>query len=197
MPKETVTSSTVEGGSSASPPDGTFMGTAPEQQTTSTSQGGFADSAPGRYAESAPDGDGARELKREAAKLPGRGLYLPPDPTPKLMAPPGGWIYWMSWGDIRIGDCTMWNPIAYIYSDAMVFFQSETSSSDDDDVWLMLGIQFSDQSHQPVGHPIPKHVGMPMAWEGSRYPLTFWDSIPGVTPSGAAQIRHGSITNHC
>jgi hypothetical protein len=91
----------------------------------------------------------------------------------------------------------MLSPLLYLYPDAMVFFQASTVSSSSGDVWLMKGIQFYNGSHQPVGHPIPQHNGMNMAWEGSEYPLVFWDAIPGVTPSGAAQIRSATMTNHC
>jgi hypothetical protein len=85
----------------------------------------------------------------------------------------------------------------YLYPDAMIFFQASTISSSSGDVWLIRKIQFLDQFGHPVGHPLAQHDGMNMAWEGPEYPIVFWDAIPGVNASGAAQIRSATMTYHC
>jgi hypothetical protein len=127
-----------------------------------------------------------------------RDLYIKPVLRQHVeYSVPPGWIRWMSWNTIRVGDCTMEGAKLYVYPDGMVFFQASTSSSSSGDVWLIREIQFLDQFNHPVGRPLPQHNGMNMAWEGSEYPLVFWDAIPGVTASGAAQIRSASMTNHC
>jgi len=125
-------------------------------------------------------------------------LYAKPIERAHIVFPvPDGWIRWMSWGDIHAGDCRMSGALLHLYPDANVHFQAHTSSSSSGDVWLMKGLQFYDQFHHPVGYPIPQHNGMNMAWEGSEYPLIFWAAIPGVSPSGAAQITTATMTNHC
>ncbi|MEU6659969.1 hypothetical protein [Streptomyces sp. NPDC046821] len=193
-----VTSNSARGGSTDTlPPDGRHSATTAEETTsTPSAQGGFAGSL--------PDGSATRARQAQAA-APGadiatsaRGLYLPPMVRSHVMySVPDGWIYWMSWNDIRVGDCTMQRPLLYLYPDGMVFFQATTSSSSSGDVWLMKALQFYDGMNEPIGHPIPQHDGMTMAWEGSQYPFVFWDAIPGVAPSGAAQIRSAAMTNHC
>jgi hypothetical protein len=123
------------------------------------------------------------------------------EPSPKgryILAAPPGWIRWMSWGPIGAGDCTMTNAIVYLYQDGMIFFQANTrSSANSDDVWLLKSMQFFDQWGTPVGDPVPQHDGMTMAWPNTDYPFSFWDAIPGVNPSGAAQIRKASMNCHC
>jgi hypothetical protein len=126
-----------------------------------------------------------------------RDLYITPMARSVFITPPDGWIRWMSWDTIYAGDCRMEGAIIYLYPDGMIFFQASTFSSSSGDVWLIKGIQFLDDYTNPVGQPIPQHDGMTMAWEGSEYPLVFWDAIPGVTPYGAAQIRSATITSHC
>jgi hypothetical protein len=135
---------------------------------------------------------------KTASETISRDLYITPIPRSHLVYPaPDGWIYWMSWGTIRAGDCRMEGAKLHLYPDGMIFFQASTVSSSSGDVWLIKSIQFLDGNNYPVGHPIPQHNGMNMAWEGSEYPLVFWDAIPGVTPAGAAQIRSATMTNHC
>lgn len=137
---------------------------------------------------------------------PPRSLYLPPTPIPQYASmPPAGWIYWLSWGTLRAGDCRMEEAKIHLYPDGMILFQAVTISSDTEgsifssgvDVWIVKGIQFYDTFGHPVGHPIPRHWGMQMVWEGSRYPMSFWDAIPAVGPSGAAQIRSAQMTYSC
>jgi hypothetical protein len=150
---------------------------------TESSQAGFADPT-AAIAEAHIETDGRDYLK----PIPRfRVVYTPPD----------GWIYWMSWNTIRAGDCRMEGAKLNLYPDGMIFFQAVTVTSSDGDVWLMKGLQFYDQFQNPVGRPLPQHNGMNMAWAGSEYELVFWDAIPGVGPSGAAQIRHAAMTNHC
>jgi len=150
-----------------------------------SSKSGFADPSKGYDAKTA-SGSFARDR------------YLKPIPRHHVIYPaPAGWIYWMSWNDINVGDCTLEGALLYLYPDGMIFFQASTTSSSSGDVWLIKSIQFFDQFDHPVGDPIGQHDGMNMAWEGSEYPLVFWDAIPAVNPSGAAQIRSASMTNHC
>jgi hypothetical protein len=80
---------------------------------------------------------------------------------------------------------------------AILHFQASTFTSSSGDVWLIRGIQFFDELLLPVGHQLPQHNGTEMAWEGSEYPIFFWDAIPGITPFGVAQIRHATMYNHC
>lgn len=159
---------------------------AQQDVSATSSQGGFADSS--------KNGVEARM----ANGMDARNLYTKPiQRSHVIYPPPDGWIYWMSWNTIYVGDCRMLGAILYLYPDAMVFFQASTVSSSSGDVWLMKALQFYNQFNQPVGYPIPQHNGMNMAWEGSEYPLVFWAAIPGVGPTGAAQIRSATMTNHC
>lgn len=133
-----------------------------------------------------------------AANADVASLYMEPVQRSHVIYPaPPGWIYWMTWGTLRAGDGRMEGAKLYLYPDAMIFFQASTISSSSGDVWLIKKIQFLDQFGHPVGHPLPQHNGMNMAWAGSEYPIIFWDAIPGVNAWGAAQIRSATMTFHC
>ena len=142
-----------------------------------------------RIPESPPDHELTTEAKR---------TYTRPIARPKHnLTVPGGWIYWLSWGSISAGDCTMDDATVYLYPDGQIFFQAYTLTSSSGDVWIVRGITFTDSDGNQVGQPVGQHDGMNMAWEDNWYPFAFWDAIPGVDPEAAAQIRGASITNHC
>jgi hypothetical protein len=150
-----------------------------------SSEGGLAEPSKGSVSKTASSGPSTRNL------------YMTPIPRSVVYSPPDGWIYWMSWGNIFAGDCRLEGAKLHLYPDGMIFFQATSITSSSGDVWLIKSIQFFDGFHNPVGQPLAQHNGMTMAWAGSEYPLVFWDAIPGVTPSGAATIRHATMTNHC
>ena len=126
-----------------------------------------------------------------------RQKYTKPGVRFWIQDPPPGWIRWMSWNPIHAGHCWLSDATVYLYPDAQVFFRATTRTSSDGDVCIIRGIQFYDGYGNPVGGSVPKHDGMNMAWEGSEYPFIFWDIIPNIAPSGVAQIRSASMTNHC
>jgi hypothetical protein len=164
--------------------------------SATSSQGGFADSS--AVAETASGTDVRSAVAEMASGTDARNLYITPSLRSGVISPPVGWIYWMSWDTITVGDCRMEGARLYLYPDGMIFFLASTFSSSSGDVWLIKGIQFLDRpGGNPIGHPIPQHDGMNMAWEGSEYPFVFWDAIPGVTPTGVAQIRSALMYSHC
>ncbi|HEY9439838.1 MAG TPA: hypothetical protein VIS29_14565 [Streptomyces sp.] len=190
--KQDVSATSTQGGSpnssrGAAPESERRLATKRDTSATST-QGGSPEPSPNGLAVAPPD-----------TGTTSHNLYMPPSTMERFVSVPDGWIRWMSWPTLFFGDCRMEGALLHLYPDGMIFFQANTISSDDDDVdvWIIRSMQFSDEMHRPVGHALPKHVGMQMAWQGSAYPFTFWDSIPGVTPTGAAQIRNGSMTYSC
>lgn len=191
-----------------------------QQYSADTTSGGVAVASAPNGIVAQPDRDRTRSAETTAfggrgpddqgGDLPSepspRDLHLQPTPLPAYTSqPPDGWIYWLSWGTIYAGDCRMENAKIHLYPDGMILFQAETISSDTEgsifssgvDVWIVKGIQFYDVFGHPVGHAVPRHWGMQMVWEGSRYPMSFWDAIPSVGPSGAAQIRSATMTYSC
>jgi len=127
------------------------------------------------------------------------------DPTEKADKPhktddgapyPENWIISLTWDDIHTGDCTMLAPQVSIYADATIYFASEVATSSSGDVWIIQWIQFYDAQGIPVGEPIGKHDG-PRMDDNQDYGFSFWDVIPGVTPTSVTQIAKATIQNHC
>jgi hypothetical protein len=122
-----------------------------------------------------PENPPESELTTEAKRI-----YTKPIARPRFSSIPSGWIYWMSWGTIRAGDCTMDQAHVYLYPDAQIYFYAYTMTQSSGDVWIVRNIRFLDADGNQIGQPIGQHDGMNMAWEDSWYDFIFMDGIPGV-----------------
>jgi hypothetical protein len=109
---------------------------------------------------------------------------------------PSNWVTALTWDDIHTGDCTMLAPQLYVYADSTIYFASEVATSSSGDLWIIQWIQFYDVQGIPVGEPIGKHDG-PRMDDNQDYGFSFWDTIPGVTPTSITQIAKATIQSHC
>jgi hypothetical protein len=147
------------------------------------------------YVVQMPEPTPEHELTTEAKRT-----HLKPGPRPHPWdggIPPGS-IMSFGWGTLGDDDCQMTDAGIWIYPTGQIYFSAYTSTSSDDDVWIINWIKLLDASGNQVGANIGKHDGQNMVWSGYSYPFIFTDQVSGgISGARLLETRGASMNSSC